>query len=177
MDVIKIVVAGPSRSGKTCIVNYLSGFNSFLGSEYRPTIGLRISELEREISTTEKIPIELWDVGGDRNFENCWPAIIKDMAGCILVYNPSNVNHLKEIEFWYKTFKSDNCLVFAHCLSSEEYTKESMNNTKLPKTLSKIPVLTTNLDTPDRDKIFGSFDKLIAVAVKESKDAIENTVL
>jgi len=30
----------------------------------------------------------------------CWPAIMKDAQGVVLVYNPDNRAHEKEIEIW-----------------------------------------------------------------------------
>ena len=177
---VKLIVVGPKKSGKSAICNFLSGYKEF-SNEYRPTMGLRICECDREMQSMEKVSVELWDISGDRNFENCWPAIMKDMNGCIIVYNPSNINHVKELEFWYKTFvqknvKDENCCIFAHCLSSDELTKENPIP-KLPKIMSKIPAILTNLDIPDKEKIFGSFDRLVYNGSKEQKENEEKMVL
>ncbi|KAG2382026.1 hypothetical protein C9374_005818 [Naegleria lovaniensis] len=178
---VKVLVVGPKKSGKSSVCNFLSGYKEF-SNEYRPTMGLRICECEREMPSMEKVSVELWDVSGDRNFENCWPAILKDVSACLIVYNPSNINHVKELEFWYKTFvqgsklKDENCCIFAHCMSSEDLTKENPIP-KLPKTMSKIPAILTNLDIPDKEKIFGSFDRLVQNCVKEQKENEEKMVL
>ena len=179
-DSVKIVVVGPKRSGKSSLCNYLSGYKEF-SSEYRPTLGLRICECDREMQSLEKVSVELWDIGGDRNFENGWPAITKDMNGCIIVYNASNTNHMKDLEFWYKAFiqgkvKEECCCVFAHCLSSEEYSKENPIP-KLPKSMTKLAATLTNLDIPDKDKIFSVFDKVVQAASKDQKENEEKMVL
>jgi len=64
---IKILVIGPSQSGKTSIANYLSERSNDLSKNYRPTSGVRILEFEKEIPTyikktgIDKAFIELWD--------------------------------------------------------------------------------------------------------------------
>ena len=53
-------------------------------------------------------------------FESCWPALIKDSSGVVIVFNPDIPSHLKEIETWHSMFISsqvlqDNqCLLMAH---------------------------------------------------------------
>jgi GTPase SAR1 family protein len=44
MQAVKIVVCGPSRSGKTSLANYIAGLNENIGhpnQKYEPTIGVR----------------------------------------------------------------------------------------------------------------------------------------
>lgn len=33
-------------------------------------------------------------------FEPCWAALMKDTNGVILVYNPDEANHDKELDMW-----------------------------------------------------------------------------
>lgn len=53
-------------------------------------------------------------------FESCWPALMKDSSGVVIVFSPDVPSHLKEIETWYSMFISaqglqDNqCLLIAH---------------------------------------------------------------
>ena len=72
LDRIKILIIGPRSSGKSTIANFLAGRKNVLTENYRPTVGCRILEFERDapksqmISTGDsKITIELWDVSGD----------------------------------------------------------------------------------------------------------------
>jgi hypothetical protein len=83
-------------------------------------MGGRILELERSKSS-----VELWDVSGDQvcvlrvgvnrtsspltlimfgsmasRYEACWPAIIKDANGVILVFNPESHVHESEAMLW-----------------------------------------------------------------------------
>ncbi|KAL0485535.1 intraflagellar transport protein ift22 [Acrasis kona] len=139
-DRIKILLVGPKENGKTGIANYLGGLSTELNSLTKPTIGVRIVEFERNglklvkqkaIQRDGKVMVELWDVSGDKIFQQCWPAIIKDTHGVLIVYNPDSRNAEKELDFWHKAFaskiKDSCCLVFAHH-QDEEAAK---NATKL----------------------------------------------
>jgi len=61
---MKVIVAGPSNSGKTSIANFLCGNTNQLGTrskDYEPTEGVRI--LEQEVNGVE---VEMWDVSGSQ---------------------------------------------------------------------------------------------------------------
>lgn len=49
-------------------------------------------------------------------FESCWPALMKDSNGVVIVFNPDVPNHLKEIEMWYSMFISSQGLQDGQCL-------------------------------------------------------------
>ena len=38
-------------------------------------------------------------------FSTCWPAFQKDANGVVIVYNPDEANHDKELETWYERHK------------------------------------------------------------------------
>ena len=48
MSKVKILVLGPSRAGKSTIANILGDLQDGLSSTYRPTIGCRIVDFERD---------------------------------------------------------------------------------------------------------------------------------
>lgn len=48
--------------------------------------------------------VELWDCSGDKKYENCWPAILRDAHGVIMVYDPTVKSQEKDIELWHKAF-------------------------------------------------------------------------
>ena len=92
MSRVKILVLGPTKSGKSTIANILGDLQDGPSSEYRPTVGCRIVEFERDppagVSQFGKINMELWDVSGDFKYEKCWGPIQADVDGIIFVYNP-----------------------------------------------------------------------------------------
>jgi GTPase SAR1 family protein len=76
---LKIVVIGPTKVGKTVITNTLSEFSNIVPQDYRPTVGIRILECEKEFTEEQiknnkylksnnltKAKIQLWDMSGDR---------------------------------------------------------------------------------------------------------------
>ena len=46
------------------------------------------------------VQVELWDCSGDRKYENCWTAILRDAQGVVLVYDPTIKEQEKDIELW-----------------------------------------------------------------------------
>lgn len=76
---LKILIIGPTKVGKSVLTNTISDFTNVVPTEYRPTVGCRILECEREFSEDQikntkylkdnnisKAKIQLWDVSGDK---------------------------------------------------------------------------------------------------------------
>ena len=76
MSKVKILILGPTKSGKSTLANILGGLQEGLGTVYRPTAGCRIVDFERDspasVSQFGKINVELWDLSGDFKYEKCW---------------------------------------------------------------------------------------------------------
>jgi hypothetical protein len=47
-----------------------------------------------------RLPVELWDVSGDRRFESGWPAIQKDATGVIIVFNGDDSEQESSVPLW-----------------------------------------------------------------------------
>jgi GTPase SAR1 family protein len=75
---LKLAIVGPSKVGKTVIANTLSEFSKTPAADYRPTVGCRILECDKEFSDDQKkninylrsnnlnkIKLQIWDVSGD----------------------------------------------------------------------------------------------------------------
>ncbi|XP_038615281.1 intraflagellar transport protein 22 homolog [Tachyglossus aculeatus] len=112
----KILFVGPSESGKTILANFLTDSSDI--TEYNPTQGVRILEFENPQVTNQGTVCEfqLWDCGGDRKFESCWPALMKDSHGVVIVFNADVPSHLREIEMWHSCFIQQQLLPDAQCL-------------------------------------------------------------
>ena len=86
---IKILIIGPSMSGKSTIANYICE-RIESAQDYRPTIGCRILEIEKEAPKhpkhpiQEKVMVELWDISGDIKYERTWPSIQENTTGTTL---------------------------------------------------------------------------------------------
>lgn len=49
-------------------------------------------------------------------FESCWPALMKDAQGVVIVFNADVPSHLKELEMWHSCFVQPLLLQDAQCL-------------------------------------------------------------
>ncbi|KAG8450727.1 hypothetical protein GDO86_003123 [Hymenochirus boettgeri] len=182
---IKVLVVGPSESGKTVLSNFISDATETIGGEYNPTQGVRILEFEcpnvngSKGSTCE---VELWDCGGDPKFEGCWPAIMKDAHGVIIVFNADIPSHIKEIEMWYSNFiqqqrlQENQCLLIAHKKPGSGNEKE---HPKLSPALAKLTHVNSNLeDDPEDVRMeFIKYLRGIVGSLSESRDREEMSLI
>ncbi|KAK7195792.1 ADP-ribosylation factor family/Miro-like protein/50S ribosome-binding GTPase [Novymonas esmeraldas] len=117
---IKILVVGPTKSGKTTIANFLCGTRETPTSKYFETTPLRIGEMELELDSTnlsdrrvvfsggdaktKRVVVQIWDLGGSSKHQAGWPAVAHKADGIIFVFNPAIKNGEKELSLWHKTF-------------------------------------------------------------------------
>lgn len=149
---LKIVVVGPQRVGKSALANFLADQGDVPAAEYAPTVGVRILEVYKPLGATNtRTLVEIWDVSGDRRFEPMWPAIQKDADGLLLVYNPANKAHEREIEIWYRAFagplnlRETQCQLFAH--HTQPYSLPAPPRPKLgAKALAKVTACHTSIE-------------------------------
>ncbi|OWR48522.1 rab protein 5 [Danaus plexippus plexippus] len=172
---LKILIIGPSDSGKTSIANFLSeSMNVEEAGTPRPTQGARILEFELPHNVNErqrKVQIELWDCSGDHKFESCWPAVRVGIQGVILVCSANTVNVAgREIELLYNYFVSQaklsakQCVVFYNCLDDQD----DMDSLNLSPTFSKVSQVPVNIKTGgNRLKIdFSNFITSVLQSIK-----------
>ncbi|KAG5193104.1 FAP9, ras superfamily GTPase-like flagellar protein [Tribonema minus] len=169
----KIVVCGPSRGGKTSLANFLAGLSESVGHpslKYEPTAGVRILECERQPGIAGgKVMVELWDVSGNMSYETCWPAIIKDADGVVLVFNPEIPTHEPEIATWYDQFALgpkvpiECCLVVAHRADPKPVPRP-----RVPPKLANVAAVSTSFASAQAAA--AAFDDLLR-AVQSSKSA------
>ncbi|KAG8226072.1 hypothetical protein J437_LFUL006379 [Ladona fulva] len=148
---IKIAILGPSRSGKTCISNFLANEVEQFGGEYRQTKGVRVLEFESPYVNIDgkniNSEIEMWDCSGGMKFKQFWPVFLYKADGYIFVYDSSNVNEVKELELFLEYFidKQDiewiNCMIF-----DNKKGKTKKNGRKLPEKYSQIKQVTVNAE-------------------------------
>ena len=184
MDFIKakVLVMGPKRCGKTRVANFLAKHdeNPDFSAPYKATKGARILEFEEGVQLGRKnatLNVELWDCSGDRQYEACWPAILRDAVGVLLVYDPTVKEQEKDIESWYKSFcarlglKDSQVLLFAH----QPQTAGGRSTYQAPRVLDRFRFLNTTLDNEDSSsamrRAFSQFLGDVAQAVIEKSSA------
>jgi hypothetical protein len=127
---VKVALVGPKMAGKSRIANHIYGISMPSEAKYDPTVGVRILPLTRDIvgkrekegnDTFEtRCKIELWDCSGDQKYEPCWPAIMKDLHGIIVAFDPTSKAQANDVRIWCEYFcknanlQNDQCVIFAH---------------------------------------------------------------
>ncbi|XP_040311983.1 intraflagellar transport protein 22 homolog isoform X1 [Herpailurus yagouaroundi] len=200
----KILFVGPCESGKTVLANFLTESSDI--TEYNPTQGVRILEFENPHVTSDDkgtaCEFELWDCGGDPNptgkdqkhltsalnpvlpcrFESCWPALMKDSHGVVIIFNADTPSHLKEIDMWYSCFVQQQLLQDTQCLLIAHHKPGSgsdKGNLSLSPPLNKLKLVHSNLeDDPEEIRVeFIKYLKSIVNSVSESRDREEMSII
>ncbi|KAJ0055804.1 hypothetical protein NL108_011418 [Boleophthalmus pectinirostris] len=175
---VKIVLIGPTESGKTVLANFLSDISENVGGEYKPTGGVRILEFECPLeggSDNRDCKVELWDCSGDFKFESYWPTFMKDCSGVVIVFNPDVPSHLKEIETWHSMFISthnlqkNQCLLIAH---NKVGSGAERGHISLASPLNRFPLIKSNLEDEPEDvrKAFNRYLGKVVEAMSESRE-------
>uniref|UniRef100_A0A8C5LWB8 Intraflagellar transport protein 22 homolog n=1 Tax=Leptobrachium leishanense TaxID=445787 RepID=A0A8C5LWB8_9ANUR len=181
----KVLVVGPCECGKTVLSNFLADATETIGGDYNPTQGVRILEFECSNVSGNKGPgceVELWDCGGDHKFESCWPAMMKDCNGVLIVFNPDIPSHLKEIDLWCNTFiqkqrlQENQCLLIAH---HKPGSGDDGERPELSSALSKLSLVHSNLDEDPEDlrMEFIKYLRGIVSSLSESREREEMSTI
>ncbi|XP_042298764.1 intraflagellar transport protein 22 homolog [Sceloporus undulatus] len=182
---VKILFVGPSEAGKSVLANFLSESTEGIGS-YIPTQGVRILEYEKpqmnENSKGSECRFELWDCGGDQKFETCWPALMKDSHGVVIIFNPDVPSHVKEIEMWHSCFIQQPQLLDSQCLLIAHHKPGSSGDTgnlNLPSPLDKLQLIHSSLEEDPEDvrMEFVKYLKNITNLVNENRDREEMSLI
>ncbi|XP_078535477.1 intraflagellar transport protein 22 homolog isoform X2 [Lissotriton helveticus] len=175
-----------AQCGKTVLANFLSDATETIGGEYNPTQGVRILEYENSSGNisnkSANCEVELWDCGGDLKFESCWPAMMKDSHGVVIVFNPDLPSHLKELEVWYSSFvhqqrlQDNQCLLLAHHKPGSGGDKGRL---MLAPSLTKLRLAHSNLDEEPEDvrMEFLKFLEGVINSMSENRDREEMSII
>ncbi|XP_006902203.1 PREDICTED: rab-like protein 5-like isoform X2 [Elephantulus edwardii] len=149
----KILFVGPCESGKTVLANFLT--ESSDTTEYNPTQGVR--------------------------FESCWPALMKDSHGVVIIFNAYTPSHLREIEMWYSCFVQQQLLQHAQCLLISHHkpgSEDDAGSLSLPSPLNKLKLVHSNLEEDPEIRLeFIAYLKSIVSSVSESRDREEMSII
>ena len=119
---------------------------------------------------------ELWDCGGDPEFESYWPDPLKGSNGVVIIFNDSILSHLKETEMWYSCFVQQQLVQNALCLLITHHKPGSgsdKENPALAPPLNRLKLVHSNLeDDPEEIRMeFIKHLRSIINTVSESRDS------
>ena len=168
---VKILVIGPTKSGKSTIANIIGELADGPSELYRPTVGCRIVELERDpppaVASFGKFTLELWDVSGDFKYEKCWGPIQKDAHGIIFVYDPVSPNFEELLTQYVAMFPKAMQLSPKFCLAIANHHNTNggmIPNVSVPKCMDALDK--HNGSAEEVNGIFQSFEKYLIKLLK-----------
>eukprot|EP00058_Branchiostoma_floridae_P009359 XP_002594847.1 hypothetical protein BRAFLDRAFT_86014 [Branchiostoma floridae] len=114
-------------------------------------------------------------------FEQCWPAIQQETNGVLLVFNPDQPNHDKELETWYSHFVSQQGMKDSQCLAFAHHKPSTSDKARghLSSLLSKVTVVHSNIDE-DGDSVrqeFSNFLTNILSTMSDNRDKEELSII
>jgi Rab-like protein 5 len=146
---LKVIVVGPSSSGKTEIADILSAASKGFQGNCKPTVALRVLEFTTMIAVgglQTTISVQLWDSSGDAKYQMGWPAVAKNADGMILVYNAHDKASSRASETYAKAFTQDltasQVLVAANKIGTAE---GKPSRPKLPRQLEESKLVLLNV--------------------------------
>lgn len=178
---MKILIIGPSNTGKTTLANLLSGHSTTPSANYHPTVGVRILEMEKtppranRLGTEASVQIELWDCSGDLRFEKCWSAFRKNLNGIIFVFDGEN--GFADMEIWVKNFAHRTGVPIANCVAFGHFkNSKPRGNLKPPKGLERVAFHESSIENSSNlqmvfDKLFGNvYSSMVEGQEKAERD-------
>ncbi|XP_012224917.1 intraflagellar transport protein 22 homolog [Linepithema humile] len=181
MRTLKLVIIGPTESGKTTIANFLADATE-IPYDYHPTQGVRILEFETDDIevNNERVSrdIELWDCSGNHKFKNCWPAMRKDVHGIILVYSAKRQNSLKELKEFYDYFVNgpklgpNSCVIFYF----DPDNATSSTSKIISSSFSHVSHVKCNVDN-NGDQLKADFQLFLSALIRKMHDDKEEKLI
>lgn len=102
---IKVIMLGDAGVGKTTfLIRFLDGkFDPNTKMTVGPEILAHIIDIENE-----KIPLEIWDIGGVSRFRFLIPDFCNNLDGAILMFDLTRLSTLDHLEDWVNFVRNDN---------------------------------------------------------------------
>ncbi len=101
--ILKIVLIGQDRVGKTCIARRLC-FDTF-EVDTKETLGIEFYTYDLPIIVSGQdtfARISIWDFGGREQFKKLFPYYINGANGILMVFNLIDLQTLLRLDWWYE---------------------------------------------------------------------------
>ena len=142
-NVLKICVVGPKNCGKTILCKLLAE-QVFHTTEYQPTAGLRIQEVELPRKNGKTVQLQLWDCSGDPTYEKYFPVMSESANGVLLVHNACK-DQESDLEVFYRIFAQPNKLMMSQVAIIGTTMSDTQQTVPLKKKLKSLDHFQVNL--------------------------------
>ncbi|XP_030371625.1 ras-related protein rab7-like [Scaptodrosophila lebanonensis] len=100
-SLLKVIILGDSGVGKTALACKYS--NSYFPINTQATIAVEI--LTKRILVDDKVvSVQIWDTAGAERFNSLGTSFYRGSDCCVLVYDVTNKNSLKNLQTWHDEF-------------------------------------------------------------------------
>ena len=123
---LKIIILGSSKVGKTSLLNQY--FNKEFNNPVQ-TIGIDLRTKYFEFNK-ETVKINFIDTAGQERFDSISGNYLKNVNGVLLVYDISQQNTFKKIEFWNEQIKKHNNAYYSVVLIGNKIDLEDCRQVK-----------------------------------------------
>lgn len=94
----KVVMAGNSGVGKTCIINKYA--NDTFNPRERTTFGVKFAECAIRCCDDAFVKTIVWDTAGQEAFQSFSQGYFRDADGAIIVYSVDDHNSFTNVSYW-----------------------------------------------------------------------------
>ena len=124
---LKIIILGSSKVGKTSLLNQY--FNKEFNDTTICTIGIDLQSKFYKFDN-ELVKINFIDTAGQERFDSISGNYLKNVNGVLLVYDISQQNTFKKIEFWNEQIKKHNNAYYSVVLIGNKIDLEDCRQVK-----------------------------------------------
>lgn len=174
---LKILIIGPSKSGKSEIANIISGQASEFQNNYKPTVALRILEYQAQIDNKglpANIGVQIWDTSGDEKYQPTWPALAKNADGVFVVYNAFDKAQASEVEIFVKALAGgldpSQVCVLANKIGTSE---AKASKAKLPRQFEKVKPSLCDAKAKT-DQVIDTFSNFLSSCYAKKLQSVED---
>ena len=96
---LKIVICGDPAVGKTTLITKYS--TKIFVDDYKMTVGFQISKIIRKVAKQD-VQFMIFDIAGQERFKIMRHRFYTGADGCMVVFDLTNKDSLKNVEMWYK---------------------------------------------------------------------------
>jgi len=100
----KIILIGDTSVGKTSLIYRF--INNQFNEQQTATIGLETKTKSISLDSDTVANLNIWDTAGQEQYRSLTKQYYRDSQGAIIVYNITNKESFKTVDFWYKDLQN-----------------------------------------------------------------------